>query len=236
MNINSLETNSLEIKSLETNGDRLHPDNIQADNLQNDPRPELITSARYFYHQGWMLGTGGNLSAKLDDGSFWVTASGQAKGELTLDSFVRIYADGTWQGTIPTTKPSAETSIHQAIYQLFPEAQACFHVHSVEANLVSRFVSGENLPLPNLEMVKGLGIWAENPNCLLPLFTNHYHVPQIASDILTRFNHQSVQLPALLIRDHGVTVWANSLLTARNYIEVIEYIFRFMVSARHLGL
>jgi ribulose-5-phosphate 4-epimerase/fuculose-1-phosphate aldolase len=45
------------------------------------------------------------------------------------------------------------------IYCLFPQAQACYHVHSVEANLVSRFAREDKLSLPPLEMLKGLGIW-----------------------------------------------------------------------------
>ncbi|MBD2297840.1 class II aldolase/adducin family protein [Nostoc sp. FACHB-190] len=46
----------------------------------------------------------------------------------------------------------------------------------------------------------------------------------------------SPKIPALLIRDHGITVWASSWQTARNYIELIDYIFRYMVAVRQLGL
>lgn len=31
----------------------------------SDRRLELITTARHFYHQGWMVGTAGNLSVRL---------------------------------------------------------------------------------------------------------------------------------------------------------------------------
>ncbi|MCC2695649.1 hypothetical protein IQ240_24135 [Nodularia sp. LEGE 04288] len=37
------------------------------------------------------------------------------------------------------------------------------------------------------------------------------------------------QVPVLLIRDHGVTVWASSLEGVSNYLEVAEYIFRYKV-------
>ncbi|MEA5571176.1 methylthioribulose 1-phosphate dehydratase [Calothrix sp. UHCC 0171] len=213
--------------------------------IDYDPRLELCQAASHFYKQGWMLGTAGNLSAKLNDGSFWITASGKSKGELKLEDFVRIYPDGAVFAVTPelqlSAKPSAETSIHQVIYELFPEANACYHVHSVEANLVSNFVAGDELPLPPLEMLKGLGIWEENPNCMMPLFTNHAHVPQIAEDIRNYFHsqksqHQSTQVPALLIRNHGITVWANSPKTAFHYIEVAEYIFRYLVAARKAGI
>lgn len=203
---------------------------------QDDPRLEIISAARHFYHQGWMVGTAGNLSARLPDGSFWITASGRSKGQLESADFVRIHPNGKVEKPSPDVKPSAETAIHQVVYALFPEAMTCYHVHSVEANLVSRFVKDDTLPLPALEMLKGLGVWEENPNCAMPVFANHSQVSFIADEIQERFTTTSPQLPALLIRDHGVTVWAPSLESARNYIELVEYIFRYIVAARGVGV
>ncbi|BAZ21247.1 methylthioribulose-1-phosphate dehydratase [Kalymmatonema gypsitolerans NIES-4073] len=203
---------------------------------QDDPRLELICAARHFYQQRWMVGTAGNLSARLPDGSFWITASGRSKGELEPGDFVRIHPNGNVEQPSPDVKPSAETAIHQVVYALFPEANSCYHVHSVEANLVSRFVKGDTLPLPPLEMLKGLGVWEENPDCGMPIFANHLQVSRIADQIKERFTTTSAQLPALLIRDHGVTVWASSPKTACNYIELVEYIFRYIVAAKGVGI
>lgn len=208
--------------------------------MSTDPRPTLIAAAHQFYQLGWMVGTAGNLSARMPDGSFWITASGCNKGELTPSDFVRMTLD-TCKGEVclapkqphPDRRPSAETSIHAAIYGLFPDAQACYHVHSIEANLVSRFVTGDALPLPPLEMLKGLGVWEENPQVAMPVFANHLEVPRIAGEICDRFKATTPKVPALLIRNHGVTVWASSLEGARNYLEVAEYVFRYMVAAGH---
>ncbi len=205
--------------------------------MKTDPRPTLITAAGHFYQLGWMVGTAGNLSARLSDGSFWITASGRNKGQLTTGDFIRIAPDGTvLEKPSPDVRPSAETSIHQAIYSLFPDAQACYHVHSIEANLVSNFTDGDILPLPPLEMLKGLGVWEENPNVAIPLFANHLDVPRIASDIYERFKVAPPPVSVLLIRNHGVTVWASSLESTRNYLEVAEYIFRYVVAARNVGI
>ncbi|MFQ4142158.1 methylthioribulose 1-phosphate dehydratase [Chlorogloeopsis sp. ULAP02] len=204
--------------------------------ILTDARLELIAAARHFYQQGWMVGTAGNLSTRLPDGSFWITASGKSKGELALGDFVRIYPDGRVELTADDSKPSAETAIHQVIYNLFPEAVSCYHVHSVEANLVSCFAPGDVLPLPALEMLKGLGVWEENPNCVMPVFANHLQVKLIADEIKERFSVTPPQVPALLIRNHGVTVWATSPIDARNYIELVEYIFRYMVAGHRIGI
>jgi len=205
--------------------------------MNTDPRPTLIAAAGHFYQLGWMVGTAGNLSARMPDGSFWITASGRNKGQLSIGDFIRIAPDGTvLEQSSADVRPSAETSIHQAIYSLFPDAQACYHVHSIEANLVSRFSDGDALPLPPLEMLKGLGVWEENPNVAIPVFANHLEVPRIAGDICERFKATSPPMSVLLIRHHGVTVWASSLEGARNYLEVAEYIFRYMVAARNVGI
>ena len=201
--------------------------------MNTDVRKNLIAAASHFYNRGWMVGTAGNLSARLADGSFWITASGRAKGQLTEQDFIRLDVDGkVLEQPHPNCRPSAETSIHQAIYKCFPEAQACYHVHSIEANLVSRFTKDDILPLPAIEMLKGLGVWEQNPEVAIPLFTNHLEVPRIADEICSRFAISPPPIPALLIRDHGVTVWADSTAKAYNYVEVAEYIFRYMVAAR----
>ncbi|XZO00016.1 MAG: methylthioribulose 1-phosphate dehydratase [Microcoleus sp.] len=200
--------------------------------MSGDVRTDLIAAAKHFYDRGWMVGTAGNLSSRLDDGSFWITASGCQKGKLTATDFIRMNLDGIiLEQPDPHSRPSAETSIHLAVYQSFPEAQACYHVHSIEANLVSRLATGDAVSLPAIEMLKGLGVWEENPQVSMPLFTNYFSVPKIAQEIGELFAISPPQVPALLIRDHGVTVWANSPATAYNYIEIVEYIFRYMVTA-----
>lgn len=201
--------------------------------MNTDPRLQLIESARQFYQQGWMVGTAGNLSAKLSDQTFWITASGKSKGNLQIDDFVRINLNGeVVESPNPNNRPSAETSIHQAIYSLFPEVNACYHVHSVEANLMTRYIEGDYLPLPAIEMIKGLGVWEENPQIKMPVFKNYLNVPKIAQEIRERFQHQLPDIPALLILEHGVTVWADSPEKAKNQVEIAEYIFRYLVASR----
>lgn len=205
--------------------------------METNPRQTIIAAASHFYQLGWMMGTGGNLSVRIPDGSFWITGSGRNKGELTSSDFVRMALDGTIiEQPNPDIRPSAETSIHQAIYSLFPEAQACYHLHSIEANLVSRFTNGDTLPVPPLEMLKGLGVWEENPQVAMAIFANHSDVSWIARDICDRFLMTPPSVSALLIRDHGITVWGSSPREAGNFVEIAEYIFRYMVAARTVGI
>jgi methylthioribulose-1-phosphate dehydratase len=202
------------------------------DDLSRDLRSQLIRHAHEFHQRGWMLGTAGNLSARLTDTSFWITASGCSKGELTLEQFVCVSNTGdVLTRPTPNAKPSAEASIHQAIYALFPEARACYHVHSVPATLLSS-QSKDDLMLPAIEMIKGLGVWEADPVVKLALFPNHSHVPQIADEISARFQQQAPDVPACLIRNHGITVWGSSPEEARNRVEVIEFLFQYLIAAQ----
>ncbi|HEV2851934.1 MAG TPA: methylthioribulose 1-phosphate dehydratase [Thermoanaerobaculia bacterium] len=205
-----------------------------------DPRDLLADAARLFYERGWMAGTAGNLSLRLEDGSFWITASGKLKGRLRREDFLRI-APGTPGGEVlergrPEDRPSAETSLHDAIYRLFPEARACFHVHSVPGNVAARLADGGALRLPPLEMIKGFGIWEEEPDVSLAVFPNHAHVPRIAEEMAASFAARPPRVPGFLIRDHGLTTWGRDADAALNHVELFEYLFGFLSAARAAGL
>lgn len=201
----------------------------------NDPRPDLMEAARLFYERGWMLGTAGNLSARAGEG-FWITASGRSKGTLELDDFVRAGPGGDIVEAPKGRRPSAEISLHQAIYRHVPQAGAIYHVHSVEANLCGHFAVDGWLGLPPLEMLKGLGVPDENPFVRIPVFPNLVEVPRIAKAMGRWFSDHQPEVPGALIHMHGVTVWGPDTEAARNHLELFEYCFRYLVQARMLAI
>lgn len=202
-----------------------------------DPRQLLADAARVFYGRGWMMGTAGNLSLRLDDGTFWITASGKQKGRLQAEDFLRMAPGGeVLERGRTEDRPSAETSLHDAVYSLFPEARACFHVHSIPGNVAARLTAGDVLRLPPLEMLKGLGVWEEEPEVDLPVFRNHAHVPAIAEELAARFRVNPPRVPGFLIRDHGLTTWGRDAENALNHVELFEYIFGFIAAARASGI
>jgi len=199
-----------------------------------NPRAALAEIARDFHRRGWMAGTAGNLSARdpQHDNSFWITASGLAKGRLDEDDFLRIEVAGgrVVERLDSDAKPSAETSIHRVIYQLFPQTQACLHIHSVEACVATAHCAEDcsELPLPPLEMLKGLGVWEQRPCIALPLFPNYLDVPAIATAIHQRFTMTPPPVPALMIHGHGATVWGDSLQEAYNRVEIVEFLMSYL--------
>lgn len=199
---------------------------------QLDPRDALVKIAADFHHRGWMAGTAGNLSIRDEEDAFWVTSSGLPKGCLDNHDLIQVnIADGEVKRRLrENSKPSAETSIHQVVYQLFPEAKACFHVHTVDACIATSRIPKESseMELPPLEMIKGFDIWEQEPEVHLPLFENILDVSVIADQIHSRFSQTPPQIPALMICNHGVTVWGNSAQQAYNRVEIIEFIMSYM--------
>ena len=195
------------------------------------PRAALVVIARDFHARGWMAGTAGNLSAREDDNHFWITASGKPKGRLDERDFLLVrVADGDVVERLRAEdKPSAETTIHAALYRLFPDARTCLHGHIVEAIVAAdRAKKGaKSLRLPPIEMIKGFDIWQQNPKVDLPLFENVLDVAKIAREIEKRFRKTKPPLTALMIRAHGPTVWGKSLQEAYNRFEILEFLLRY---------
>ena len=200
------------------------------------PRAALVEIARDFHARGWMAGTAGNLSIRADDGSFWITASGLPKGRLEETDFLRMrIRDGEIVERFhANAKPSAECSIHQVVYQHFPDARVCLHVHTVDACLACEDIPSavQEMPLPRLEMVKGLGIWEQHPDVALPLFDNLLDVARIAAAIDQRFQIAAPRIPALMIRGHGITVWGGDAQEAYHRVEIVEFIMSYLARRR----
>lgn len=197
--------------------------------------------ARDFHARGWMLGTAGNLSTRADGAAgtedFWITASGRPKGQLDENDMLRVAVtgDAVLEAATPDHRPSAETAIHRVLYQLSPDVRAVFHTHSVEACVAAEQAheGAETLRLPPLEMIKGFGVWEQNPRVDLPLFDNLLDLQQLAQQIRRRFTDRPPGVPALLIHAHGITVWGNSLQQAYHHVELMEFILRYMVMHLH---
>lgn len=200
------------------------------------PRAALAEIARDFHGRGWMAGTAGNLSVREDDHHFWITASGMPKGRLEETDFllVRVRDGEVVERVRPDNKPSAETTIHRVIYQLFPDARACLHGHIVEAAIAAdRTKRGlKSLRLPAIEMIKGFDLWQQHPKVDVPLFENHLDVTKIARDIEARFKKTRPVVTALMVRGHGPTVWGAGLQEAYNRFEILEYLLRYQAQAR----
>lgn len=182
---------------------------------------ELATTARALYNRGWMDGTAGNLSRRLPGtpGHALITASGRSKGTLTAADLVTVAAE-TGEPLAPTdTRPSAEVSLHAALYRRYPDCGAVVHAHPPHATAVATLAGPGSVRFADFEIIKGLGV--PDPSAVEVLvLPNHTDVRLIAEEMFRQLRDDAP--PVVLIGHHGATAWGPDLQTAHNRMECLE--------------
>ncbi|MFD6157094.1 S-methyl-5-thioribose-1-phosphate isomerase [Nocardia sp. NPDC060256] len=178
--------------------------------------------AARLYRRGWLDGTAGNLSVRVPGGRALITASGRSKGELSAADLVAVDAE-TGAPVGESGRPSAEVSIHAALYRAFPDCGAVVHAHPPHATLVATQAGPGTVRFGDFEIVKGFGPRGAGPFAV-PVLANHTDVPRIAAELAALCTPDSP--PALLIDRHGATTWGPDLATALNRMECLEMLCR----------
>lgn len=199
----------------------------------------LIQAARSFYEKNWMLGTSGNLSLRLSGPDepleYLITASGQEKGALTLNDFVRVDHTGNpAKGEDPAKKGSAETLLHGAVYQHFSAAMAVYHVHTVAAGILSRHSTrpDNTLSFSDLEMLKGLGFSTHESTAILPVLENSQDMTVLVQQLPAVLRPE---VPGFILKDHGLYTWGRSPAEAKRHVEIWEYLFQYRLTEMMLS-
>ena len=95
---------------------------------------ELVTFATSLYQRGFVVGSAGNISVKLSDGTYLATPTGSSFGMLSEAEVSHFKEDGTLLGGKAPTK---EVPFHLACYAAHPEIRAVVHLHSTYATLLA---------------------------------------------------------------------------------------------------
>lgn len=185
---------------------------------------ELADLAGQLYARGWMEGTAGNISVRLPDRPerALITASGLSKGTLGERDVVEVRISDAQRVAPDAPRPSAETTIHAALYQAFADCHAVVHAHPPYATAVATLAARDGrdaVLFRDFELIKGLGT-PDQFSAAVPVFRNWPDVSRIAGDVLARLRPASP--PALLIGAHGATTWGPNLEIARNRMECLE--------------
>ncbi|WP_044642732.1 methylthioribulose 1-phosphate dehydratase [Risungbinella massiliensis] len=181
----------------------------------------------------WFPGTSGNLSIKVSDDplTFLVTASGREKTKRTPDDFLLV--DRVGQPLESThLKASAETGIHCEVYRL-SDAGCCLHVHTIDNNVISELYAEQGfITFQGQELIKAFGIWEQDGTITVPIVENYadlHHLTQEVAKVITS------KSKAVLIRNHGITVWGKNAFEAKKHLEAFEFLFSYHVKMRLLS-
>lgn len=124
---------------------------------------ELCAIGRDAVGRGLVLASGGNLSARLSESTFAVTAAGTWLDRLEPSSFSVLDLDGTVVDGHP--KPSSEWKLHQRGYLVRPEVNTVIHLHPQHAVLLATLgVDIRLLTLDHAYYVRSVGTTPFYPN------------------------------------------------------------------------
>jgi methylthioribulose-1-phosphate dehydratase len=188
---------------------------------------ELADVKAELAERDWFFATSGNLSIKVTDEplTFLVTASGKDKRKQTDEDFLLVDAFGK-PAEETHLKPSAETLLHMEIYNK-TNAGCSLHVHTVDNNVISELYGDDGeVVFTGQEIIKAFGLWEEDAVIRIPIIRNYAHIPTLAKEFSKHVNDDA---GAVLIRNHGITVWGRDAFEAKKFLEACEFLFRYHV-------
>jgi len=112
---------------------------------------QLQETGKYMMQYELAWGNSGNISARTEDNTFLITASGTYLGDLDIVDFAE-YSLETKKIINGARKPSKEIPMHQAIYETRPEIGAVLH----SSPLYSTLVASSNIEIPAAWFVEGM--------------------------------------------------------------------------------
>lgn len=175
---------------------------------------ELVATARRTVTDGLVVGTSGNVSARVGE-TVLVTPTGVPYDRLTPDDVTAVDLSG--RQTHGTLRPTSELPMHLAIYGS-TDARAVVHTHAVHATAVSTLV--RELPLIHY-MSAAMG----GPVRVAPYAT--YGTQELAENMLRALRNRT----ACLLQNHGTITYGDTLSEAFDHTAQLEWMCRVWLTA-----
>lgn len=191
-------------------------------------RQEVIEAAQQLVRSGIMTKTlHGNLSLRLPDGDAFLLTAGGSLADMRPENVALFRLDGTLvEGTVLPVGAEI-VQMHAIVYRLRPEFGGVVHTHSPFATGFA--VSGRPIP-PAYEAMVRNGLTEGVPVARYGPRGSEESVNNIAAVLRA---HQGIR--ALLLENHGVLAFADSLAGAVRANMTVEESAEIMLYAEQLG-
>ncbi len=183
---------------------------------------EIVDVGRKLWLRQYVDGNGGNISCRLGEDLVLCTPTLMSKGDLGVEDICLVDLEGRQLAGVRTR--SSEMLLHLAIMKAVPAARAVIHCHPPHA---TAFALAGKVP-PD-------GILAEHEVFVGPVAATPFAMPgtQAVADLVVPLaaRHNSI-----LMANHGLVTWADSLTHAEWFVEVMDTTCRILILAAQLGV
>ena len=184
-------------------------------------RRDLARIGKRLYKLGFMPGTSGNLSVRLDSKFILATPTGVSKSMLSKEDMVIIDLEGKQYAG--SRKVTSEIGMHLAVYNRREDISAVVHSHPPIATAFACAGRALDEPLCS-EAIMTLGSVPLAPYAT----TGTYEVAESLAEYIP--DHE-----AILMANHGVVTYGKTLMDAFMKMETVEHFAQITLIVEQLG-
>lgn len=190
---------------------------------EQEIKEQMCDVCHKMWQLGWVAANDGNVSVKLEDGTFLATPTGISKSFITPEKIVHIDKEGTIIEANGDYRPSSEIKMHLRCYQEREDVGAVLHAHPP----VATGYAVANVPLDEYSMIETVIAIGSIP--VTPYGTpSTYEVPEAIAPYLGEHD-------VVLLQNHGALSVGADLLTAYYRMETLELFAKISLNAHLLG-
>jgi L-fuculose-phosphate aldolase len=188
---------------------------MQDENL--DLRKEIIARCLELENKGYVIGTYGNVSVRIEAG-LMITPSRVDYQSLTPADLVEVTLEGEAQGG--NRLPSSELEVHRQIYLVRPDVGSVVHTHSLFATALSCL--HESIPVIVEEQSQVIG---DEIRCTKYIPAGHHR--ELGEEVARALGGSN----GVLLANHGTVSCGRSLAEAMFACEIVERVAQMRLLA-----
>jgi L-fuculose-phosphate aldolase len=184
-------------------------------------KEEIVRTGKKIWDREYVDGNGGNISARISPNWVICTPTMLSKADLAVEDIALVDLESSQ--VCGDRARTSEILLHLEIYKAVPQARAVIHCHPpyATAHAIAGVVPQGNL-LPEQEVFVG------------PVPLTHYETPgtiEFARTVVPVVRKHNT----ILLQNHGVVAWADTITHAEWLIEVLETYCKTIVIAGQIS-
>ena len=186
-------------------------------------KEQICDVCHKMWQLGWVAANDGNVSAKLEDGTFLATPTGMSKSFITPEKLIRIDARGNVLEAAEGLRPSSEIKMHLRCYEKRDDVWSVIHAHPPGATGFA--VAHRSMDMYNMiEDVAAIGSVPLTP----------YGTPS-TSEVPDAIEPYLEEHDVMLLENHGALAVGGDVVTAFYRMESLELWAKITINAVILG-